>query len=89
MTRLKLGRPSLYFLYAIQHNLSLTCQFTIKGKKISSGDPRQDAEYERNWGKDSGSGFIVPEVIKNFLLYFQQCIKDQNLPEIQNQYENG
>lgn len=57
--------------------------------KGHTGDPRQDAEYERNWGKDSGSGFIVPEVIKNFLLYFQQVIKDQNLPEIQNQYENG
>jgi len=54
-----------------------------------TGDPRQDAEYERSYGRDSGSSFIVPEVIKNFLLYFQQCIKEQNLPEIQNQYENG
>merc|ERR1719422_1656206 len=54
--------------------------------KGHTGDPRQDMEYERHYG---GQSYIVPEVIKNFLLYFQQCIKDQNLPEIQNQYENG
>ena len=54
-----------------------------------TGDPRQDMEYERHYGRDSGQSYIVPEVIKNFLLYFQQCIKEQNLPEIQNQYENG
>jgi len=51
-----------------------------------TGDPRQDLEYERHYASQS---YIVPEVIKNFLLYFQQCIKEQNLAEIQNQYENG
>lgn len=33
--------------------------------------------------------YIIPEVIKNFLLYFQKSITDQNLYEIQNAYENG
>jgi len=51
-----------------------------------AGDPRQDLEYERHYASHS---YIVPEVIKNFLLHFQQVIKEQNLLEIQNNYENG
>nr|KAG5713471.1 hypothetical protein BaRGS_025019 [Batillaria attramentaria] len=49
------------------------------------GDPRQDLEYERQYQ----SSYIVPEVIKNFLLFMQKCINDQNLFEVQNCYENG
>ncbi|XP_050393965.1 eukaryotic translation initiation factor 3 subunit L isoform X2 [Patella vulgata] len=51
-----------------------------------TGDPQQDLEYERQY---HSSSFIVPEVIKNFLLKFQGHILDQNLYEIQDAYENG
>ncbi|ESP03793.1 hypothetical protein LOTGIDRAFT_69442, partial [Lottia gigantea] len=51
-----------------------------------SGDPQQDLEYERQY---HSSSFIVPEVIKTFLLKFQGHILDQNLYEIQDAYENG
>ncbi|BFZ03287.1 hypothetical protein BsWGS_06326 [Bradybaena similaris] len=51
-----------------------------------TGDPRQDLEYERQY---VSHGYIVPEVIKNFLLYFQKYINQQDLLEIQNSYENG
>ncbi|PVD37619.1 hypothetical protein C0Q70_00215 [Pomacea canaliculata] len=50
-----------------------------------TGDPRQDLEYERQYQ----SSYIVPEVIKNFLLFTQKCINEQNLFEVQNCYENG
>lgn len=53
---------------------------------LMSGDPRQDLEYERQY---VSHGYIVPEVIKNFLLYFQKYINQQDLLEIQNSYENG
>ena len=43
-----------------------------------------DMDYGR-----TQKNYIIPEVIKNFLLYFQKSINDQNLYEIQNAYENG
>ena len=49
------------------------------------GDPRQDMEYERQFQ----SSYIVPEVIKNFLIFFQKSINEQVLFEVQNCYENG
>ncbi|XP_023929975.1 eukaryotic translation initiation factor 3 subunit L-like [Lingula anatina] len=54
--------------------------------ELHTGDPRQDLEYERQYQQ---STYIVPEVIKNFLVYFQKCVHEQNLFEIQNAYENG
>ncbi|KAK3789156.1 hypothetical protein RRG08_001549 [Elysia crispata] len=51
-----------------------------------TGDPRQDMEYERHYATQS---YIVPEVIKNFLIYFQKVINQRDLLEIQNSYENG
>ncbi|KAK2154394.1 hypothetical protein LSH36_269g04005 [Paralvinella palmiformis] len=33
--------------------------------------------------------YIIPEVLKNFLTYFQKSIHEQNIYEIQNAYENG
>lgn len=51
-----------------------------------TGDPRQDMEYERHYAAHS---YIVPEVIKNFLVYFQKVINQRDLLEIQNSYENG
>jgi hypothetical protein len=42
-------------------------------------------EYERQYQ----SSYIVPEVIKNFLVFFQKSVNDQNLFEVQNCYENG
>ena len=50
-----------------------------------AGDPRQDMEYERQYQ----SSYIVPEVIKNFLVFFQKSINEQVLAEVQNCYENG
>ena len=52
-----------------------------------TGDPRQDLEYERQYAQQTS--YIVPDVIKNFLLVFQKAVNDQNLFEIQNAYENG
>ena len=54
---------------------------------IFLGDPRQDLEYERQYAQQTS--YIVPDVIKNFLLVFQKAVNDQNLFEIQNAYENG
>lgn len=51
-----------------------------------TGDPRQDLEYERQYQPQS---YIVPEVIKSFIIYFHKVITEQNLYEIQNSYENG
>lgn len=46
------------------------------------GDPHQEEyQFQKN--------YIIPEMIKNFLLYFQKSILDQNIFEIQNAYENG
>ncbi|KAJ8319066.1 hypothetical protein KUTeg_004157, partial [Tegillarca granosa] len=51
-----------------------------------TGDPRQDLEYERQYQQ---STYIVPDIIKSFLTYFQKSITEQNIFEIQNAYENG
>ncbi|KAH9491887.1 Eukaryotic translation initiation factor 3 subunit L [Bulinus truncatus] len=51
-----------------------------------TGDPRQDIEYDRHYPTHS---YIVPEVIKNFLLYFQKCINTKDLLEIEKSYDNG
>ncbi|XP_041363691.1 eukaryotic translation initiation factor 3 subunit L-like [Gigantopelta aegis] len=53
---------------------------------MHTGDPRLDQEYEQRYQQTS---YIVPEVIKNFLVQFQKVINEQNLLEIQNAYENG
>ncbi|KAL8567654.1 Eukaryotic translation initiation factor 3 subunit L [Nucella lapillus] len=53
---------------------------------MHTGDPRQDMEYERQYQSTS---YIVPEVIKNFLVFFQKSITDQNVFEVQNCYESG
>jgi hypothetical protein len=45
-----------------------------------------DADYDRHHVQKS---YIIPEVIKNFLTYFQKSINEQNVYEIQNAYENG
>lgn len=50
------------------------------------GDPHQDIEYERQYQQ---STYIVPDIIKSFLTYFQKSITEQNVYEIQNAYENG
>ncbi|ESO07694.1 hypothetical protein HELRODRAFT_185444 [Helobdella robusta] len=54
---------------------------------MHTGDPHQDLEYDRQY-MQKGS-FILPEVIKSFLVYFQKSIHDQDVFEIQNAYENG
>ena len=46
----------------------------------------RDLEYEKQYQAPS---YIIPEVIKNFLVHFKKCIDDGNLYEIQNAYENG
>jgi len=51
-----------------------------------TGDPNRDLEYERQYREQS---FIIPEIIKNFLTYFQKSINEQNLFEIQKAYETG
>lgn len=57
---------------------------------MHTGDPRQDLEYENQYREQfQQQRYIIPEVIKNFLNYFQKCINDQNIFEIQNAYENG
>lgn len=51
-----------------------------------TGDPSRDLEYERQYLQQS---YIVPEIIKNFLSFFQKSINEQNLFEIQKAYETG
>ncbi len=47
-------------------------------------------EYENQYREQyQQQRYIIPEVIKNFLTYFQKCINEQNVYEIQNAYENG
>ncbi len=53
---------------------------------LSSGDPRQDMEYERQLHQQT---YIVPEPIKNFLSYFQKVVAELNTIEIGLAYENG
>ncbi|XP_064619382.1 eukaryotic translation initiation factor 3 subunit L-like [Lineus longissimus] len=53
--------------------------------EIHSGDPAKDLEHERQFQQ---STFIVPEVIKRFLVEFQRYINEGNLYEIQRAYEN-
>lgn len=53
---------------------------------MHTGDPRQDIEFERQYQQ---STYIVPDIIKSFLTYFQKSITEQNVYEIQNAYENG
>ena len=68
--------PQFYFfLIVYQH-------FTFH----TSGDPRQDLEYERQLHQQT---YIVPEPIKNFLNYFQKVVAEQNTYEIGMAYENG
>lgn len=54
------------------------------------GDPAQDMEYESQYREQyKQPRYIIPEVLKNFLTYFQKSIHEQNIYEIQNAYENG
>lgn len=53
-----------------------------------TGNPRQDQEYADSRQQYSQPGYIIPELIKSFLTYFQKCINEQNVYEIQNAYEN-
>lgn len=53
-----------------------------------TGDPRLDAEYEREKGYNTPS-YIVPEPIKVFLADFYAAVRDKNLVELQNFYDNG
>ncbi|ELT93773.1 hypothetical protein CAPTEDRAFT_152273 [Capitella teleta] len=58
--------------------------------QMHTGDPRADLEYEYQQQQLQPSrSYIIPEVIKNFLTYFQKVIAEQNIYEIQNSYENG
>ncbi|XP_014663117.1 PREDICTED: eukaryotic translation initiation factor 3 subunit L-like [Priapulus caudatus] len=50
-----------------------------------TGDPRQDIEYERQYA----SSYHVPDLVRSFIVYFQKVIKDGNLYEISNAYENS
>ena len=45
-----------------------------------------DADFDHHHVQKN---YIIPEVIKNFLIYFQKSINEQNVFEIQNAYENG
>lgn len=48
-----------------------------------TGDPQLDLEYERNYYANR-----MPENVKYFLMNFCQAIKEGNLYDIQNMYEN-
>ena len=62
--------------------LQCTCSFVLC---LSKGDPLQDLEYSQQYQSD----YIVPEVIKNFLIFFQKSIDVNDMSEILNCYENG
>lgn len=65
----------------------ITAAFHLHPLSLSfSGDPVRDLEYEK---QIQTPGYIIPEIIKNFLIHFQKCVSDGNLYEIQHAYENG
>jgi hypothetical protein len=54
---------------------------------VIAGDPRQDIEHEHYISQRTP--LIMPEPIRKFLLYFQRCIGEMKVMEIQDAYENG
>nr|CAG4640856.1 EOG090X0665 [Eulimnadia texana] len=52
-----------------------------------TGDPHLDAINERGYGSYS-SGQAVPDVVKDFIIYFRDMVNAGSLYEIQNLYEN-
>lgn len=48
-----------------------------------TGDPSLDMEFERNFYATK-----IPEIVKNFIEYFRNCINEGVIFEIQNMYEN-
>lgn len=52
---------------------------------LHTGDPRLDMEYERQYTIQ----YSVPDMVKKFVSYFRQMVKDGNVYEIQSLYENS
>lgn len=69
--------------YDSHYGYSQTGEYDARGGETRG---HQDADYERHHMQKN---YIIPEVIKSFLIYFQKSINDQNVFEIQNAYENG
>lgn len=57
------------------------------GYNIPTGDPTD--EYDNQFRDQKQTRYIIPEVLKNFLNYFQGVIAEQNIYGIQNAYEDG
>lgn len=45
-----------------------------------TGDPQLDSEYNRQM-------YMMPEVVKNFLVYFRNAVSEGSVFELQNLYE--
>lgn len=69
--------PYAFFTPAPQHQIY----------DLHTGDPRQDIEHEHYISQRTP--LIMPEPIRKFLLYFQRCIGEMKVMEIQDAYENG
>ena len=46
-----------------------------------------DMEYEEHYKQQQK--YIIPEVIRKFLIHFQTVVNEQNVHEIHNDYETG
>lgn len=54
---------------------------------MHSGDPRQDLEYERQYGLGSVYN-KVPDLVQDFFVFLRKAIVERNVYDIQNLYEN-
>lgn len=78
--------------YTADHIVYKHDYFQTRIYMIFLGDPARDLEYENEYysnQKRRTDFMIIPEPIRNFLTYFQKVVKEQNIFEIQNAYENG
>lgn len=51
-----------------------------------AGDPKQDFNFEQSY--QPGKSYIVPEEIKNFLVFFQRSVNEGNVSDVTTCYEH-
>ncbi|PIK35760.1 putative eukaryotic translation initiation factor 3 subunit L isoform X1, partial [Apostichopus japonicus] len=54
--------------------------------RFHTGDPKQDFNFEQNY--QPGKSYIVPEEIKNFLVFFQRSVNEGNVSDVTTCYEH-
>ncbi|PIK61088.1 putative eukaryotic translation initiation factor 3 subunit L, partial [Apostichopus japonicus] len=54
--------------------------------RFHTGDPKQDFNFEQSY--QPGKSYIVPEEIKNFLVFFQRSVNEGNVSDVTTCYEH-